>query len=153
MTFTLPGLRFFFDGQFTGAALRAPVQLGRWPAEPDRPEIRDLYARLLPTIDRPLFHDGDWALLDVRPAGNATSAAVIACAWRHAGELAVVTANITNHPAQGLVDVGTLPDGESFHLTDQLSGERYHWTRADLYNGLYVRLNAGDAHLFTFNAV
>ena len=45
LTFTLPGLRFFFDGQFAGADLRAPVQLGRWPPDPDRADVRDLYAR------------------------------------------------------------------------------------------------------------
>ena len=70
LTFTLPGLRFFFDGQLEGADVRLPVQLGRWPDDPDRPDIRDLYARLVKTIDAPLFHDGDWTLLDVGGAGD-----------------------------------------------------------------------------------
>ncbi len=30
---TIPGMRFFFDGQREGRRLRTPVQLGRWPDE------------------------------------------------------------------------------------------------------------------------
>lgn len=148
LTFTLPGLRFFFDGQFTGAALRAPVQLGRWPPDPDRADIRDLYARLLTAIGRPLFHEGAWSLLDVHGAGDATNGDLLACRWRHEDAVAIVAANVTGHEAHGLVDVGELPPGLRFDLTDQLSDQRYRWTRADLGNGLYVRLGPGDAHLF-----
>jgi hypothetical protein len=148
LTFTLPGLRFFFDGQFEGADLRAPVQLGRWSDPPDRADIRDLYARLLRTIDRPLFHDGTWSLLDVRGAGDTTNADLIACAWRKDNDLAIVAGNVSDHDAQGLVEIGALPDGEAFDLDDQLDDRRYHWTRRDLGSGLYVRLKSGDAHLF-----
>jgi len=148
LAFTLPGLRFFFDGQFTGAQLRAPVQLGRWLDEPDRADIRDFYGRLLLAIDRPLFHQGWWSILDVRGAGDATSGDLIACAWRDGDDLAIVAANITDHAAQGLVNVGDLPPGDAFELTDQLTGEGWRWTRASLKHGLYVRLEPGAAHLF-----
>jgi glycosidase len=148
LTFTLPGLRFVFDGQMEGADVRPPVQLGRWPEDPDRPDVRDLYARLMTTIDRPLFHDGQWTLLEVGGAGDATNTDLIAYAWRLGNDLAIVAANITGHDAQGLVNIGGLPDGESFDLTDQLSDQTHKWARADLDNGLYVRLRSGDAHLF-----
>jgi glycosidase len=142
LAFTLPGLRFFFDGQLHGAHVRLPVQLGRWPDDPDRADIRDLYARLLETIDRPLFHDGEWTLLDT------SNSDLIAYAWTHAGELAVIAANITAHEAHGLIKIGDLPPGDAFELSDQLSGQVYRWMRADLDNGLYVHLRSGDAHLF-----
>ena len=64
LVLTLPGLRFFFDGQLEGVPVRTPVQLGRWPDDPDRADIRDFYTRLLRTIDHPLFHDGEWTLLE-----------------------------------------------------------------------------------------
>jgi glycosidase len=150
LTFTLPGLRFFFDGQFEGAHVRAPVQLGRWPANPDRPDIRDLYSRLLKTIDVPLFHDGNRSLLNVQGAGDTTNTDLIALAWRKGSDLAVVAANITDHDAQGLLEIGELPAGDAFELKDRLSDETYHWTRADLANGLYVRLGSGGAHLLVF---
>jgi alpha amylase-like protein len=152
LTFTLPGLRFFFDGQLEGAEVRPPVQLGRWPDAPDRPGIRDFYARLLKAIDRPLFHDGEWTLVDVRGAGDSTGTDLIACAWRKGKDLGIVVANITDHDAQGLVQIGDLPKGDAFDLKDQLADQTYRWTRQDLANGLYVRLRAGDAHLFLVRA-
>jgi hypothetical protein len=152
ITFTAPGMRFFFDGQFNGAPLRAPVQLGRWPDEPDRPDVKDFYARLLKAIDKPIFHDGTWTLLDVRSAGDGTNQDLIAFAWRKGNAVAIVTANITSHDAHGLVNVGELPKGESFQLKDQLSGGAWTWSRQDLHNGLYVKLASGDAHLFLLKA-
>jgi hypothetical protein len=142
LTFTLPGLRFFFDGQFEGADVRGPVQLGRWPSNPDNPEIRDLYARLLKAIDKPLFHDGEWRLLDC------TAPDLIACSWRKGKDLAIVAANITDHAADGLVNVGDLPKGDAFRLVDQLADRSYDWKRDDLAKGLYVKLPSGDAHVF-----
>ena len=161
LTFTLPGLRFFFEGQLDGAEVRPPVQLGRWPDHLVRTDVHDLYTRLLKAIDKPLFHAGEWTLLDVRGAGDTTSTDLIACSWRpstrsarsgQGREMAVVVANITDHDAQGLVQIGDLPKGDTFELTDQLSDQVYRWTRQDLANGLYVRLQAGDAHLFLIKA-
>src|SRR5207247_227226 len=121
LTFTLPGLRFFFDGQLEGTDVRPPVQLGRWPEDPPRADIQDLYSRLLKAIDKPLFHDGRWTLLDVRSAGDTTNMDLVACAWRKGKDLAIVAANITDHDAQGLVQIGELPKGDAFELKDQLS--------------------------------
>ena len=80
--------------------------------------------------------------------GREPNTDLIACAWRLGNDLAIVTANVTGRDAHGLVEIGDLPDGESFDLTDQLSDQTFTWTRADLDNGLYVRLRSGDAHLF-----
>jgi len=148
LTFTLPGLRFFFDGQFEGAEVRGPVQLGRWPVPPDHPETRDLYRRLLETIDKPLFHDGEWRLLEAGGAGDGTASDLIAGCWRSGHDLAIVVANITDHEAQGLVDVSELLKSDSFRLVDQLADRSYTWTRENLAKGLYVKLASGDAHLF-----
>jgi hypothetical protein len=152
LTFTLPGLRFFFDGQLEGADVKPPVQLGRWPETPDRPDIRDLYARLMKTIDRPVFHDGEWSLLEIGGAGDTTQDNLLAYAWRKGKDLAVVCGNITGQESQGLVRIGDLPKGETFELADQLSDQTYKWSRADLANGLYVRLRSGDAHVFLIKA-
>lgn len=148
LTFTLPGLRFFFDGQFEGADVRGPVQLGRWPETPDRPEIRDLYARLLKATDAPLFHQGQWRLLDLRSAGDSTDGDLIATSWRMGKDWAVIVGNITDHEAQGLVGVSDLPTGDTFQFVDQLADRSYTWTRESLARGLYVRLASGDAHVF-----
>ena len=151
LTFTLPGLRFFFDEQFSGASLRAPVQLGRWPPPPDRPDIRDLYSRLLNAIDDPLFHDGTWSLLEVDPADGGTSADLIACAWRTDAALAIVVVNVTGRTAEGRVATGPLP-AAAVLVEDRLSGQTHRWSRDDLEKGLYVRLAPGGAHVFLCHA-
>jgi hypothetical protein len=150
MLATLPGLRFFFDGQADGRRLRTPVQLGRWLDEPVDAETSDLYARLLATTHDPLFHEAAWSLLDVMSAGDGSFEDLIAYQWRRESDLAVVVVNLGSGPAQGHVHVSPeLPPGEAFDFVDRLSGNAYRWLRADLdARGLYVRLEAGQAHLF-----
>jgi hypothetical protein len=150
MLTTLPGLRFFFDGQIEGRRLRTPVQLRRWADEPADPAISDLYARLLGATRDPLFHEGAWSLVDVRPAGDGSFDDLVAYRWRHQGALAVVVANLGSTAAQGHVQVSIhLPPGSEFDFADRLSGASWRWSRADLdATGLYVRLEAGTAHLF-----
>ena len=148
IAFALPGMRFFFDGQLDGAQVRVPVQLGRWPEEPLRPFVRDSYYRLLRTIDLPLFHDGAWRLLDVRHAGDDSSANLVAFEWRRESDWAVIAANLSNADAQGLVQLADLPPGAAFEFRDQLTDQRYRWARDDLHDGLYVRLGPGAAHVF-----
>ena len=145
---TLPGMRFFFDGQLEGRRVRCPVQLGRWPDEPQNAEIDRLYDRLLAASDEDLFHEGEWALLDVAPAGSGTYVHLIAWSWRRGAQLAVVVVNLDAGPAEGHVALASLPDGEAWDFEDRLTGARYRWTRAALEgNGLYVRLDGGRAHV------
>jgi hypothetical protein len=145
---TAPGMRFYYDGQLEGASIKTPVQLGRWPGEDTNLRTRDLYDRILRTTNAALFHEGTWELLGVYGAGDTTYDDLVAFSWRRGSEHAVTAANVSNHEAQGLVQLGTLPHAPEFSFNDQLSDQRYRWAREDLNDGLYVRLGAGAAHLF-----
>ena len=145
---SLPGMRFLFEGQLEGSEIRTPVQLGRWPAESPVPAIRGLYDRLLRSIDRDLFHRGSWRLLDIRSAGDDSYADLVAYEWQLGSDRAVIAANIAGREAQGLLQLSPLADGAAFDFVDQLTDNRYRWTREDVTGGLYVRLGAGAAHLF-----
>ena len=144
---TAPGLRFYYEGQLEGAEIKSPVQLGHWPEEQVRPDVRDLYDRILRATNRPLFHEGTWELLGVYGAGDTTYDDLVAFSWRKGSEHAVVAANASSHEAQGLVQLGALPHAAAFSFTDQLSDHRYRWSRDDLQDGLYVRLASGAAHV------
>jgi hypothetical protein len=50
------------------------------------------------------------------------------------------------------VRIPDLPDAAAFAFMDQLTDERFAWERDDLDRGLYVRLEAGGAHLFFVEA-
>lgn len=146
---TLPGMRFFFDGQIEGRRVRCPVQLGRWPDEPVAADIRDMYERLLAAADQDVFHDGEWALLDAGPAGDGTHEDLIAWRWRRADDLRVIAVNLGHRAAHGHIALGDLPAGSAWDFEDRLTGARYRWTREALTaTGLYVRLDGGRAHVF-----
>lgn len=152
---TLPGLRFFFDGQLDGNRIRPPVQLARWPDEPADAAIRDLYSRLLRTTRDDLFHEAEWSLLDVGSAGDETFQELVAYRWRHGASLAVIAANFGARQAQGHVHIADqVHGGDAFDFEDRLSGTSYRWTREALQGrGLYVRLEAGAAHLFVVRLI
>ena len=145
---TLPGMRFYFDGQTAGARVRVPVQLGRWPEEPVDPALRALYTRLLGTTAGRLFHEGSWSMLPLEPAGDESFERILAWRWRDGDELAVVTVNLGDE-AHAHVRLDWMPRGEAWDFEDQLTGERYRWSRTALEaTGLYVRLPRGGAHVF-----
>jgi hypothetical protein len=147
---TIPGMRFYFDGQIEGRKVRTPVQLARWTEEPADSAISEMYRRLLSITSTPLFHEGEWTLLDTSAADDGTFSDLVAFRWRDAGQSAIVAANLGSGTACGYIPLGDgLPDAETFEFVDALTGLRYRRTRASLADrGLYVRLEAGGAHVF-----
>jgi hypothetical protein len=147
---TLPGMRFFFDGQFDGRRIKPPVQLGRWPEEPLDAALRAFYDRVLGFASADLLHEGEWKMLPVAAAGDRTFLDIVAYRWRGAGQLAVVAVNLGFFEAQAYLPIAEdLPPGTAFDFEDALTDARYRRTRDALEStGLYVRLEAGQAHLF-----
>lgn len=147
---SIPGLRFFYDGQLSGYRIKTPVQLGRWRDEPVDTAIRELYERVLRFATHPALRDGAWRLLDVSPASDDTSQNVVAYRWRSEDALAVITINLGASASEAHVNVAAeLGPATTFEFEDALTGATYNWTRASLeHRGLWVRLDAGKAHLF-----
>jgi len=152
---TLPGMRFFFDGQSEGRHIRTPVQLRRWPDEAVDPLIQHLHRRVLEFANGPVLHHGVWRILNVSSGGDDSWGNVLAYRWRLEEAVAVIVVNLGEVTSQAHVDVaGDLPDGPEFNFADQITGESYRWARDVLdTRGLWVRLQAGRAHLFTVRPV
>jgi hypothetical protein len=146
VTSTLPGLRFYFDGQLEGRRVHAPVQLGVVADEPVDARIAERYRRLLAIIDAPVFHEGEWRLCGVSGGGPARD--LVAWRWRDGHTWRLVVVNVGNETMEGRVDIsGELPPGDPLVFEDVLNEARYSWPRADLAAGLYVRLEPGGAHI------
>jgi hypothetical protein len=147
---SLPGLRFFFDGQSEGRRVRTPVQLARWPDEPVDVHIRDLHERVLAFATKSVLHEGSWHILNVAPAGDGTWQNIVAYRWKSTEALAVITVNLGGGVSEAHVEVrDDLPAASVFVFEDALSGKTYNWTGASLRDrGLWVRLEPGRAHLF-----
>jgi hypothetical protein len=157
LALTLPGARLLHDGQAEGRRLRLPVQLGRGPdeaADPTDPEVAALYARLLPELARPVFHEGTYLALGSRPlfGDDAAQLGLIAHAWQLGDELAVVAVNYGREPARARLLLPPLPSLRNgrYRLTDVLHDDIAPVRSADELRtqGLPVLLEPFGAHLF-----
>ena len=121
-------------------AMRHPIDLSRV-----------FTTRLLVAIDAEVFHEGAWQMLDVHAAGDGSSENLAAWCWVHGNDVRVVAVNLGETASQGLVQLSNDVRADRWStlvFEDQLSGERYPWTREALHQGLYVRLERGAAHIF-----
>jgi hypothetical protein len=156
ITYLVPGLRFFHEGQLEGRRVRVPMQLGRRPAEPEDPEIRRFYADLLSLLSRPEVRHGSWRLLPLRSGsqGSATSHGFVAGLWRGApgagqGDLLVA---VNYAPTRGQCCVETRVEewkDRKIVLRDLLGPEvREHDGNDLLARGLHLDVPAWGVHAF-----
>ena len=143
ITFLSPGLRFFHQGQFEGRRKRISPHLCRGPAEPVDQQLRQFYDRLLAVLRHPAVREGQWQLLECRPAweGNWTCDCFVAFAWQGAdGERLLVTVNYAPNQSQCYVRLPFADlEGRQWRLQDQMDGAGYDRDGSDLQNrGLYL---------------
>jgi len=153
ITFLSPGLRFFHQGQREGKRVRIPMHLGRGPSEVPDAAIAAFYDDLIACLKDRAFRDGQWQLLDARPAwqGNGTNDNFITVAWTGPGSIRrLVAVNYADHQSQCYV---ALPwddlAGRTWRLHDRLGGAVYDRDGADLsVRGLYLDMPAWGYHAF-----
>jgi hypothetical protein len=141
VTYLTPGLRFFHQGQFEGFRKRVSPHLSRGPEEHVDQDLTAFYARLLAVLRRPALRDGQWRLLQCRPAweGNGSCESFIAFAWQgRDGERVLVAVNFSPHQSQCYVRLPELPEG-GWRLKDLLSDVHYDLQGEQLRSeGLYL---------------
>jgi hypothetical protein len=151
-TYTLPGMRFFHEGQLDGRRFRVPVQFRQRPQEAPQPELQEFYRALLQELAGPALRHGSWKLLHLRPAweGNSSCEHILAHRWEHAPGSRVVAVNYSDQQAQGYIPLclhGVA--GRRIRLRDLFSGETYDRDGNALMNpGLYLDLAPYQIHLF-----
>jgi Alpha amylase, catalytic domain len=153
ITFLSPGLRFFHQGQFEGRTKRISPHLIRAPKESPDKAIQKFYIDLLAVIQKPVFRNGRWQLLNAVPAweGNPTHHSFLVFAWEDwSGERALVIVNYAPHASQCFVH---LPfsglGGRLFQFRDLMSASVYERNGDDLLaRGLYLDLPAWGYHVF-----
>jgi hypothetical protein len=147
---TAPGMRFYFHGQIEGEKIHSPVELGRAHEEPADAALQALYESLLRLADADAFHRGRWRLLTPEAAGDQSHENLIVYEWRTEQSWKVVAANPTHYVGQARVALGdeVRADVTGYLLRDELHDVAYPRSREELANGLYIRLDAGRAHIF-----
>ena len=150
-TATLPGPRLFHEGQFEGRRTRVPVFLGRRPKEYVDCELQEFYKKLLKSLDREIFRDGDWKLCDRRGwPDNESYLNLVAWAWTSDNERNLVIVNLSDKAAQARVIVPWADaGGVTWRLGDTMSGATYERDGDEMQGqGLYVELGPWGYNFF-----
>ena len=152
VTFLVPGLRFFHEGQLEGRKAFVSMHLGRRPAEPVDLPLHEFYLRLLEVLRRPEAREGAWRLRECRRAweGNPTSDHFVAMSWEGPSGRLLACANLgpTRGQCRAEAAFPGLTGGRVL-LRDLLSEARYQRDGAELAGrGLYLDLPAWGHHAF-----
>jgi hypothetical protein len=153
ITYFIPGLRFFHQGQFEGRKKRISPHLVRAPEEsPDR-EMEEFYDHLLAILRKPIAKSGEWQWLEGQPAwdGNGSRDSFVSHSWRGSGgERMLITVNYASHPSQCYLKL-PFPEiqNHQVRLKDSLSPACYIREGNELLErGLYLDLPPWSYHVF-----
>lgn len=154
ITFLSPGLRFFHQGQFEGRRKRISPHLVRAPVEPADQALGQFYGHLLSVLHLPTVREGQWQLLECRPAwdGNWTWDCFLAFAWQGPGDdRLLVAVNYAGNRSQCYV---RLPFGDlgnrQWRLEDLMGDAVYDRAGEELQaRGLYLDVAPWKASVFS----
>jgi Alpha amylase, catalytic domain len=152
---TLPGMRFYHQGELEGRTIQLPITL-RLSAE----ELIDRFSaaffeKILDITKQDVFHQGKWNLLEVAAEGDNSSGALIVYQWRSEKSWKVIAVNLSGNPSQGRVRwPENIFPAEHYTLYDELNEVAYARDGQELRSiGLFVRRDAFQAHLFSIAIV
>ncbi len=155
LTYTLPGLRLFHEGQLDGWQTKLPVQLGRRAAEPAKPEVAAFFQRLLAALRHPIFRDGDWQPLEpvAAEAGDDSYRRIVAHRWSLGEAHRLVCVNLSPERARAQVAAG-IPElaGRKRRIVDLLAEPARAGSGDTLATDLLVDLPGYGYHAFDVRA-
>jgi hypothetical protein len=154
----LPGMRFLYEGQLSGARLKLPVQLVRRPEEPNEVEIASLYEQWLTKLPGTAVGQGRGVLLKPCAAwpDNPTARNFVVVQWQsRAPAFDLVVVNLAPHRSQCYAPLTIQHLTEhNWVMKELLSQEFYKRSGDDLQNqGLYLDLPGHGAQLFHFEPI
>jgi glycosidase len=152
---TLPGMRFYYDGQFDGKSVRLPVQLSREPVEPKNQEIFDFYEKLLLITRHDIFRKGQWRLLETLPAydKDTTFPNILVWLWTYQSEKRLVAVNYADTISTCRIRLDVSRDKKEFALTDMLNDQSYVRLVEEVCGtGLYIELKSYKSHIFAYQS-
>jgi len=152
---TLPGMRFYHQGELEGCKVHLPITLRMGADEPIDPVSAAFFDTILRVAQGEVFHKGTWSLLPVTPEGDGTSGSLIVYEWRWGNSWKLIAANLAGDASQGRVHFGDRPlPAKEYAFYDELHDVRYVRATDELRSpGLFVRREGFDAHLFDVTPV
>ncbi len=149
---TIPGMRFFYDGQTIGKKIHSPIQLAAEPIEQENTAAIDFYRKLLGYSQVPCLHRGAWKLLDAGAVKEGIQAFenILAWGWRDENQLCAVIINYSDQTVQARVrmPIEWFERKVKIKLFDHMNGQTYERDIKELTDaGLYVELGPWKQHL------
>lgn len=147
---TLPGMRFYHQGELEGRKEHLPITLRIAAPQPPDGAIAPVFEQILSVTKQDVFHAGEWTLLAVTHDNEPTSGNLIAFEWRLGNLWKLIVVNLAAIPSQGRVQLGDRASPEkTYTLRDELDGTLYSREGTELRApGLFVRRDPFTAHLF-----
>ncbi len=147
---TLPGMRFYHQGELEGCKIRLPITLRIAADEALDSSISAFFRKILKITNHDAFHSGRWSLLPIANEGDDTAGNLAVYEWRSEKAWKIIAVNIAGTASQGRVRLGELVSpSKQYIFYDELHDVRYPRSGEELRNlGLFVRREAFDAHLF-----
>ncbi|MBW7959409.1 MAG: alpha-amylase [Anaerolineae bacterium] len=150
-TYTLPGAKLFYQGQFEGYTTHIPVFLTRRPDEPPDRALFAFYRRLVNEIQKPALREGHWLLCALNGWPDNTSYNNLAAwCWQAGDDRRVIVVNLSGSTSQARVQL-PWPDlaGQNWLFVDVMDETTYEWNGDEVLNmGLYVELAPWGHHFF-----
>ncbi len=153
ITYFIPGLRFFHQGQFEGRKKRISPHLIRAPREATDKQAQNFYGCLLEILREPIVKNGEWQQRPCQSAwdGNGSWDSFVAHSWRGSdGGRMLIAVNYAPHQSQCYIKL-PFPEikGRSVRFSDLLSSARYVRDGNELLErGLYLDLQPWSYHVF-----
>lgn len=143
VSMTLPGMRFYFEGQREGYKNKLDVHLRRAKAESGEPGVRQFYSNFSQILSRPIFHEGKWSYEKVY--GSTESWRLMAWKWSLNGKKVLCVINYSDQSGSGrilLSDAQPVNGNDQITVTELMSGATYQRSAKDLRtNGIFVIVN------------
>ncbi|MGH9745478.1 MAG: alpha-amylase family glycosyl hydrolase [Candidatus Acidiferrales bacterium] len=148
---TLPGMRFYYQGELEGRKVRLPITLRTAREEPPDPFRKALFRGILQASNEEVFHSGRWSMLPVDSEGDDSSRNLAVYEWRSENAWKIIAVNVAGSASQGRVKLADRVAGSGqFDFYDELNDVHYERSGEELHNvGLFVRREAFGAHLFS----
>jgi hypothetical protein len=155
ISYGLPGLRFFFEGQLKGHSLRSPIQFCTSPKQPEDEALSRFYGRLTGLLVEMGSEAGEWIRIEPEPASTGDDGwkHFVSFAWqKENGKHWLVVVNFSPYKSQCLLrlpfsDMG----GRRFLIKDRMNERAYQRSGDEMSSrGLFIELQAWGYHLFNF---
>ncbi|EGG19719.1 hypothetical protein DFA_00297 [Cavenderia fasciculata] len=148
----MPGLRFFWWGDFEGYQYQLDVHLRREESEPAIGTVQGFYQNLTAIVSNPVFKYGDFEYLNV--TGSSDSSQLIAYKWSYQGEKRLCVFNFSGQSGSGsiiLSDAQPVNGNDTIPVTDLLSDTTYYRSASEMRSqGLFVVVNTWYGQIFTY---